>query len=404
MIAPIERWWTNARLATFAPELPGIGIKENFAIGVSGGRIAAIVPANQITGGEITDVQGRWITPGLIDCHTHLIFGGNRAAEWEMRLNGVPYTEIARQGGGILNTVRATRELSEDALYDAALPRLRALMAEGVTTVEIKSGYGLTPDDELKMLRVARRLGENNPIHVSPTLLAAHAVPPEFSGRADDYVDVIVNEMIPVVAREKLAYAVDVFCESIAFSLPQCERIWAAAKQHGLAIKGHVEQLSNQHGAAALAKQGAWSADHLEYLNDEGIAALAAAGTVAVLLPGAYYFLREKQKPPVEKLRVAGVPIAVGTDLNPGTSPFASIRLAMNSACVLFGFSPTEALAGTTREAARALGRGNQFGTLEIDKQADFVVWGVDHPAEIVCSLGISLVYQRVIAGEVTYA
>ncbi len=399
----VDRWWTNARLATFAPGLPDYGTKENYSLGVSGNRIVAIVPTSEMNGSEVTDVQGRWITPGLIDCHTHLIYGGNRAAEWEMRLTGVPYAEISRRGGGILNSVRATRELSEDELYRAALPRLQALMAEGVTTVEIKSGYGLTVDDELKMLRVARRLGQEQSVEVSPTLLAAHAVPPEFAGRADDYVEVIIKEMIPRVAAEQLAEAVDVFCESIAFSVPQCERIWKAAKEHGLGIKGHVEQLTNQRGAAALTQHGAWSADHLEYLDDDGIAAMARTGTVAVLLPGAYYFLREAVKPPVEKLRAANVPMAVATDLNPGTSPFASLRLAMNLACVLFGMSPAEALAGATREGARALNRLKHCGTLEPDKDANFVVWDVDHPAEIVCSLGVNKVHQRVYRGEVTH-
>jgi imidazolonepropionase len=404
MTAHVDQWWTNARLATLAPHESGYGTKDNYAIGVGGDRIVAVVPANQVSGGEVTDVQGRWITPGLIDCHTHLIYGGNRAAEWEMRLTGVPYTEIAKRGGGILNSVRATRALNEDDLYEAALPRLQSLMDEGVTTIEIKSGYGLTLDDELKMLRVARRLGANHSVEVSPTLLAAHAVPPEFVGRSDAYVDVVVNEMIPAVAREELADAVDVFCESIAFSLPQCERIWTAAIRHGLAVKGHVEQLTNQHGAAALAKNGAWSADHLEYLDDDGIAAMAAAGTVAVLLPGAYYFLREKQMPPIDRLRAAGVPIAVGTDLNPGTSPFASLRMAMNMACVLFGLSPEESLAGATHHAGQALGRVDRTGTLEPGKVADFVVWDAEHPAEIVCSLGINKVHQRVFRGEVTRA
>jgi len=395
-----EQLWINARLATFDPVVQApYGERHGDAITVRGGTIDNIGPPPADFGGTVHDVGGRWITPGLIDCHTHLVYAGNRAAEWEMRLTGVSYTEIARRGGGILNSVRATRARNEDELLADAQPRLDALIAEGVTTVEIKSGYGLTLDDELKMIRVARRLGDS--LEVSPTLLAAHAVPPEFTGRADDYVDLIVNTLIPAVAEQKLAEAVDVFCESIAFSVPQCERVWNAAKGHGLAVKGHVEQLTNQHGAEALARHGAWSADHLEYLDEAGVGALATSGTVAVLLPGAYYFLREKQKPPVEALRAAGVPMAVATDLNPGTSPFASIRLAMNLACVLYGLSPEEALAGATREASKALGRGDRLGTLTPGKRADFLVWDVDHPAEIVCSLGVNRLHTRVVGGKV---
>jgi imidazolonepropionase len=290
--------------------------------------------------------------------------------------------------------------MTEDELARSAEPRLRALIKEGVTCVEIKSGYGLTFDDELKMLRVARRLAEEMKVDVSPTLLAAHAVPPEFVSRQDDYVALIVEEMIPVVAREKLAEAVDVFCESIAFSPEQCDRIFSAAKRNGLAVKGHVEQLTNSHGAELVARHGGWSADHLEYLDAAGIRAMKHAGTVAVLLPGAYYFLREKQAPPVEHLRAAGVPIAVATDLNPGTSPFASLRLTMNLACILLGLTPEEAFAGATREAARALGRGNRLGTLETGKDAMFLIWDVEHPAEIVLQLGINPLRERVIRGR----
>lgn len=395
-----DQLWINARLATLDPAVPRpYGERPGDALIVRDNTIIDVGPPPTDFRGIVHDAGGRWITPGLIDCHTHLVYAGNRAAEWEQRLTGVPYAEIARRGGGILNSVRATRARNEDELLADARPRLEALFAEGVTTVEIKSGYGLTLDDELKLLRVARRLGES--FEVSPTLLAAHAVPPEFAGRPDDYVDLIVNILIPAVAEQKLAEAVDVFCESIAFSVPQCDRVWNAATKHGLAVKGHVEQLTNSHGAAALARHGAWSADHLEYLDETGVAALAEAGTVAVLLPGAYYFLREKQKPPVEALRAAGVPMAVATDLNPGTSPFASLRLAMNLACVLYGLSPEEALAGATREAAKALGRGNRVGTLTPGKRADFLVWDVDHPAEIVCSLGVNRLHTRVVGGKV---
>lgn len=404
-----DQLWVNARLATFDPAVKQpYGLTDGHALAVRGDTIAAILPTDSPEvsrfSGPVHDCGGRWITPGLIDCHTHLIFGGSRAAEWEMRLSGVPYAEIARRDGGILSTVRATRAMTEDELVAAAVPRLRALLAEGVTCVEIKSGYGLTTADELKMLRAARRLGEQLPVEVSPTLLAAHAVPPEFAGRSDNYVVLIVEDMIPVAARGGLAETVDVFCETIAFSPAQCDRVFTAAEQHQLAVKGHVEQLSNLHGAELVARHGGWSADHLEYADEAGVAALARAGTVAVLLPGAFYFLREKQKPPVEALRAAGVPMAVGSDLNPGTSPFASLRLAMNMACVLFGLTPEEALAGATREAARALGRADRLGTLAAGKQADFLIWDVDHPAEIVCRLGVNPLRERVFRGKMANA
>ncbi len=399
-----DQLWINARLATMdtAVKEPYGGL-SNHALAVKDGKITAIFPMSQIGNHpncNFHDVQGRWITPGLIDCHTHLVYSGNRVKEWEMRLAGVPYEQIAQAGGGILNSVRATREVTEPKLLLDSLARLQALMREGVTCVEIKSGYGLTTQDERKMLRVAKGLALEFPIEVSPTLLAAHAVPPEYRGRADDYVTLIVEEMIPLMVQQQLIEAVDVFCEHIAFSVVQCNRIWTAAVQHGLAVKGHTEQLSNLGGTAALARHNAWSADHLEYLDDPGVAALAQSGAVAVLLPGAYYFLRESQKPPVQKLRQAGVPMAVATDLNPGTSPFASLRLAMNMASVLFGLTPEEALAGATRHAARALGRADRQGTLSVGKQADFLVWNIDHPAEIVCSLGVNKLTSRVFRGK----
>lgn len=400
-----DHLWLNARIATFDPRVKApFGLLENHALAVRGDRIAAILPSYSPDVrkyyGPATDCYGRLVTPGFIDCHTHLVWGGSRAADWEARLAGTPYTEIAKRGGGILSTVRATRALNEDELFAAALPRLRALRAEGVTCVEIKSGYGLTLEDELKMLRAAGRVANECSVEVSPTLLAAHALPPEFAGRADDYVSLVCDEIIPAVAREKLAEAVDVFCESIAFTVEQCDRIFTAAKAHGLAVKGHVEQLTNSHGAELVARHGGWSADHLEFLDDAGVGALAKSGTAAVLLPGAFYFLREQQKPPVEALRRAGVPLAVASDLNPGTSPFASLRLAMNMACVLYGLSPEEALAGVTREAARALGRGARLGTLEVGKQADFLMWDVAHPAEIVCALGTNPLAARVVRGS----
>lgn len=404
----MDHLWTNARLATFDPRVSApYGLLEGHALAVLGEQIEAILPMDapevRAFRGEVTDCAGKLVTPGFIDCHTHLVWGGTRAADWEARLAGVPYTEIAKRGGGIVSSVRATRALSEAELLKAALPRIHALAEEGVTCVEVKSGYGLTLEDELKMLRVAKRLGELDPflrIDVSPTLLAAHAVPPEFAGRADDYVTLVCDAIIPAAALQMLVEAVDVFCESIAFSPAQCDRIFTTAKKHLLQVKGHVEQLTNSHGAELIARHGGWSADHLEYLDDAGIAAMARAGTVAVLLPGAYYFLRETQKPPVAKLRAAGVPLAVASDLNPGTSPFASLRLALNMACVLYGLSPDEALAGVTREAARALGRSDRIGTLSAGKRADFLVWDVSHPAEIVCALGTNPLAARVVKGR----
>ncbi|MCE9566738.1 MAG: imidazolonepropionase [Planctomycetes bacterium] len=396
--------WVNAKLATFDPTVNApYGLRDGWAIATRGDTIAAILPPDapelHSFQGPVTDCGGKWITPGFIDCHTHLVWAGSRAPEWELRLAGATYAEIAKRGGGILSTMRALRAASEDELVAVALPRLRALAAEGVTCVEIKSGYGLTTADEPKTLRAAKRVAAEVGVEVSPTLLAAHVVPPEFAGRADDYVSLVCEEMIPAAAEEKLAEAVDVFCESIAFSPAQCERVFRSAKAHGLAIKGHVEQLTNLHGAELVARHGGWSVDHLEYLDDAGVAALAKAGTVAVLLPGAFYFLREKQRPPTESLRAAGVPMAVATDLNDGTSPFASLRLAMNMACVFYGLTPEEALAGVTRNAAKALGRGHRLGTLEVGKQADFLLWDVMHPSQIVFQVGINLLTGRVIRG-----
>jgi imidazolonepropionase len=399
----VDHWWFNARIATLDPSVDApFGLRDGWSLGVRDGRIVALVPPGTaaLPHAHSSDCNGHWITPGLIDCHTHLVHGGSRAAEWEMRLTGVPYAEIARRGGGILSTVRATRALTEDELVRSAEPRLRALADEGVTCIEIKSGYGLTLEDELRMLRAARRLGERMNAEVSPTLLAAHAVPPEFAEHSDDYVSLIVEKIIPAAAGEKLAEAVDVFCESIAFNVAQCDRIFDAAGRHGLAVKGHVEQLTNSHGAELVARHGGWSADHLEYLDGAGIAAMKEAGTVAVLLPGAYYLLREKQAPPVAELRLAKVSMAVATDLNPGTSPFASLRLAMNLGCVLFGLTPEEALVGATRAAARALGRSNRLGTIEPGKEATFLIWDVEHPAEIVLQLGVNPLRERVIRGR----
>jgi imidazolonepropionase len=408
MNKPINRTrslWLNARLATMDPQHAApYGALHDHALVVERGRIAAILPQGQLNpasfDGEVVDAAGRWITPGFIDCHTHLVYGGNRAAEWEQRLLGVPYQQIAAQGGGIVSTVRATRALDDAQLAAASLPRLQALMAEGVTTLESKSGYGLNLDDEIKQLRVARQLADSQPVEIAPTLLSAHALPPEFAGNADGYIDHVIRDILPTVAEQGLAEAVDVFCESVGFSPAQTRRVFEAAQQHGLRVKGHVEQLSNLQGAALVAEFGGLSADHIEYLDDAGVAAMRVAGTVAVLLPGAFYFLRETQKPPVEQLRAAGVPMAVSTDLNPGTSPFASIRLAMNQACVLFGLSPEEALAGTTRHAAQALGRPHSHGRLAVDHVADLLLWDIEHPAEIVYGLGVNLLAERVFRGQ----
>jgi imidazolonepropionase len=408
-ISQCQRLWTNARVATIDPANgTGYGLLEQHALGVRSGRIAALVRMQDLdlTGfdGEVIDCQGALLTPGLIDCHTHLVYGGHRAKDFTKRLRGMSYQEIARSGGGILSTVKETRLLSEDQLFLGARPRLLALMREGCTTVEIKSGYGLSLADELKMLRVARRLGSELPVRVSTTLLAAHAVPPEYKGKSDRYLEMICSELIPKVAAEGLADAVDVFCESVAFTLQQAEGVFEAARRYGLALKIHAEQLTNCGAAALAAESGAWSADHLEHLDQEGVLALQKAGTIATLLPGAFYFLKEKQKPPVELLRHYGVPIALATDLNPGTSPLASIRLTMNMGCILFGLSAEEALAGVTRNAAAALGWGDRLGTLTVGKEADFLVWDLQDPAQLACEVGLTLPSQRIFQGELTHA
>jgi imidazolonepropionase len=398
--------WINAHLATMDEAVAGsYGQLRDHAIGVRDGKISAIEPMASVPldrlAGTVIDARGAWITPGLIDCHTHLVYGGNRAAEIAMRLGGASYADIARQGGGILATVRATRAMDETQLLRASLPRLRALAAEGVTTIEIKSGYGLTLVDELKMLRVARRLADEAPIRVLTTLLAAHALPPEYAGRRAAYIDLVCREIIPAAAAEKLADAVDVFCEGIAFSPDECEQVFAAAREHGLPVKAHAEQLSNLGGAELAARHGALSADHLEYLDQAGVAAMAASGTVAVLLPGAFYSLRETQKPPIELLCAAGVPMAVAGDHNPGTSPFIAPQLMLNMACTLFSLTPEESFAGATRNAAKALGMGDRIGALIVGKEADFILWDIDDPAELICELGIPRLRQRVFNGTI---
>ncbi|HHQ6629123.1 TPA: imidazolonepropionase [Serratia fonticola] len=379
-------------------------IISNGAIAVRAGKIVwmgeqAAMPALAAT--KTVKLDGGIITPGLVDCHTHLVFGGNRSGEFEQRLNGVSYAEIAAQGGGIISTVKATRDAQEELLLEQALFRLRPLLAEGVTCVEIKSGYGLTLASELKMLRVARRLAEILPVEVKTTCLAAHALPPEYAGRSDDYIDLVCNTIIPEAAAAGLADAVDAFCEHLAFSPEQVERVFAAAEQAGLPVKLHAEQLSALGGSALAARHHALSADHLEYATEQDAIAMAAAGTVAVLLPGAYYLLRETQCPPVELFRKHGVKMAIASDANPGTSPVLSLRLMINMACTLFRLTPEEALAGVTLHAAKALGLQETHGSLEVGKVADFVHWPLARPAELAYWLGGQLPCTVIFRGEV---
>jgi imidazolonepropionase len=377
------------------------------AIAERDGRIAALGPLRelqrQFAQAEVLDAGGRLITPGLIDCHTHIVHAGNRAAEIERRLAGESYQSIARAGGGILSTVTATRAASLQQLIDGALPRVDALLAEGVTTLEVKSGYGLDLHTELRMLEAGRALGAQRALSVSTTYLGAHAVPPEHAGNARGYVDRLCTELIPAVAASKLADAFDAYCEQVAFTAALVARTFATARAHGLPVKLHADQLSNMHGAALAAQHGALSADHLEYTDADGVAALASAGTVAVLLPGAYYFLRERQRPPVEMLRDANVPLAVATDCNPGTSPLTSILTAMNFAAVEFGLSTAECLAGVTRIAARALGLHSTQGTIETGKWCDLAIWDVAHPAELVQGIGARPLHRRLWHGQMDH-
>ncbi|MDX3928639.1 MAG: imidazolonepropionase [Shinella sp.] len=400
----VPRLWRNARLATFNSGLTGIGTIEKGALAVSGGRIAyagaeADLPA-EFSRFETVDCEGRWITPGLIDCHTHLVHAGNRANEFEMRLEGASYEEIARAGGGIVSSVTALRAASEEDLVRESLPRLDALLAEGVTTVEIKSGYGLDLENEAKSLKAARRLGELRDVSVRTTFLGAHALPPEMKGDKAAYIEKVVSQMLPEIAASGLADAIDGFCEGIAFSPNEIARVFDAARKSGLPVKLHADQLSNLHGAALAASYGALSADHLEYTDAAGAQAMAKAGTVAVLLPGAFYFIRETKKPPVDLFRKAGVAMALATDNNPGTSPLTSLLLTMNMAATLFGMTVEECLAGVTREAARALGLSQETGTLEAGKWADFVLWDIERPAELVYRIGFNPLHSRVRRGR----
>lgn len=397
--------WRNARLATLDPSQPqAYGLLEQHALVVRHGRIHAIVPDAAIPANarNVTDVQGRLITPGLIDCHTHLIFGGSRAQEWEQRLNGVSYQQISARGGGINSTVRATRESSAETLTALAQQRLERLMREGVTTLEIKSGYGLDLQNEEKMLQVAGVLAQTNPVEVSRTLLAAHATPPEYKDNPDGYISLVCETILPALWKKGLFDAVDVFCENVGFSPAQTERVFRTASDFGIPVKGHVEQLSSLGGAQLVSRYKGLSADHIEYLSEEGVAAMRNSGTVAVLLPGAFYFLNETRKPPVELLRQQQVPMAVATDFNPGTSPFTSLHLSMNMACVKFGLTPEEAWAGVTRHAAQALGREKSHGQLAVSYVADFMVWDAEHPVEMVYEPMRNPLWQRIFRGEVT--
>lgn len=393
--------WQHCHVATMANG--SYSIIEDAAIVTNAGLIEWIGPKAELPGVDaerVVDLGGAWVTPGLIDCHTHTVFGGNRSGEFEQRLQGVSYAEIAAQGGGIASTVRATRAASEDALLASARQRVQALLRDGVTTLEIKSGYGLDLANERKMLRVARRIAEELPVTVRATCLAAHALPPEYAGRADDYITHICDEMLPALAAEGLVDAVDAFCEHLAFSPAQVERVFIKARELGLPVKLHAEQLSSLHGSSLAARYQALSADHLEFMTEEDAIAMAQAGTVAVLLPGAFYFLRETQLPPMDALRRHGVKIALSSDLNPGTSPVLSLRLMLNMGCTLFRMTPEEALAGVTVHAATALGLGDSHGSLEAGKVADFVAWQIDRPADLAYWLGGDLPKRVVRVGH----
>lgn len=401
--SPAARIWRNARLATMAR--PGLGLIEKGAVAIRAERIVyagpeADLPSTFTGGAEVTDCRGRWITPGLIDCHTHLVFAGDRAKDFEARLQGASYADIACAGGGIVSTVAATRAATSAELLQYTLPRLDALLAEGVTTIEVKSGYGLDLQNERKMLQVARRLGQERPVSIATTFLGAHALPPEAAHGKDDYIDNVVLRMLPELVREGLVDAVDAFCESIAFSPEQVARVFATASALRLRVKLHADQLSNLHGAALAASHRALSADHLEHTDETSVAAMATSGTVAVLLPGAFYFLNEQTRPPIELLRRYAVPMAVSTDCNPGTSPLTSLLVAMNMAATQFGMTVEECLAGATREAARALGIDAHTGTLEPGKYADLAIWDIERPAELVYRIGLNPLSARIWRGR----
>lgn len=404
-LLPDDTIWRNLRLATLDPEQPTpYGMLDRHALIIREGRVLAIVPESSLPAahGNTQDLQGRLVTPGLIDCHTHLVFGGNRASEWEQRLNGVSYQQISAQGGGINATVSATRAATEETLFTSAQARIACLIREGVTLLEVKSGYGLNVATEEKMLRVAARLAKENLVEISPTLLAAHAVPVEYQGNPDGYITHVCETILPQLWEKGLFEAVDLFCESVGFTLAQSERVLRAAQAAGIPVKGHVEQLSLLGGTQLISRYHGLSADHIEYLDEAGVAAMQHSGTVGVLLPGAFYFLKETQRPPVELLRRYQIPMAVATDFNPGTSPFISLHLAMNMACVQFGLTPEEAWAGVTRHAAQALGRQTTHGQLKAGFVADFNVWDAQNPVEILYEPGRNPLYQRIFRGQIT--
>ncbi|MZR31869.1 imidazolonepropionase [Sneathiella litorea] len=400
--AVCDRLFINAHLATMTKGDEPYGAIDADSLAISGEKISwmGLAESGAPEAREVIDIEGRWMTPGLIDCHTHLVYAGNRAQEFEMSLNGATYEEIAAKGGGILSTVKATREASESDLAAESQIRLEAMMAAGVTTVEIKSGYGLDLENEVKMLEAAKHLGEINPVRVVKTFLGAHALPPEFAGDSDGYMAKVIHEMLPTIHALGLVDAIDAFCEKIAFSEDQVRQLFKAADKLNIPIKLHAEQLSNQRGAELAAHFKALSADHLEYIDERGVKEMAKAGTVAVILPGAFYYLRETQKPPIELFRKYNVPLALATDCNPGSSPTTNPQLMMNMAAVLFRMTPEESLAGFTRNAARALGLSDKIGTLEIGKQADLAIWDIEHPSELTQAIGANPLHSRYFGGH----
>jgi len=398
--------WVNVNLATMSDGSSSYGQIENGALAVADGKIAwlgpmAKLPEYDVKTTDVIDGKGAWLTPGLVDCHTHLVYGGNRANEFEMRLEGKSYEEIANAGGGIVSTVKATRAASESELFDSALKRLTTLHQQGVSTIEIKSGYGLDTNNEIKMLKVAQQLAKALPVTIKKTFLGAHALPVEYKDRADDYIDLVCSDMLPKVASLKLADAVDVFCEGIGFSAAQTEQVFATAKKYGLPVKVHAEQLSNLGGTELAAKYQALSSDHIEFLDEAGVIAMKAANMTAVLLPGAFYFLRETQLPPIELLRKHDVSMAIATDANPGSSPINSIQLMLNMACTLFRLTPVEALAGVTCNGAKALGVGEQKGQLAVGYDADIACWNIQQPAELCYQFGVNPLQKLMTSGDI---